>query len=191
MMERTETERTQDHNQQGNNSNSHPSRSGPRQDTMGPPVVFQDRYKLLQDTECLHGFRVDNIDGPECTIRPVAKFVETKPPFVQEVHDILTEAVTAKTEREANYVHHGWSIGAIATLSPWTSSRIAANNQPDPIGAWVTRRTLVPRLSLRLSVNELAPVPEFEDAVKEALKKPTIFEQFRSVYSILHGWWVG
>ncbi|CAE6516488.1 unnamed protein product [Rhizoctonia solani] len=179
-MSHSETKRTDKSNQQDDNSNS-PSNSPGRGE-------YKENFKRLQSTECLHGFRVDNIDGPECTTRPVAKFVGIKPPFVQEVHDILTEAVTARTEREANYVHHGWSIGAIATLSPWTMSRIAANNQPNPKGAWVTRRTLVPRLSLRLSVNELAPVPEFEDAVKEALKEPTIFGQFRAVYRVLHEW---
>ncbi|KAL5631982.1 hypothetical protein ACGC1H_000118 [Rhizoctonia solani] len=180
IMSCAETERTDKPNQQDENTNWHsnsPGRGG-----------YEGSYTVLQSTGCLNGFRVDNIDGPECTTRPVAKFVGIKPPFVQEVHDILTETVAARTEREANYVHHGWSIGAIATLSPWTMSRIAANNQPDPKGAWITRRTLVPRLSLRLSVNELAPVPEFEDAIKEALKKPTIFGQFRAVYSVLHEW---
>lgn len=143
---------------------------------------------LAEQAAGLEGFRVDNINGPECTTRPVAKFIGSRPPFIEETHDILTETIAAKTEREVNYVHHGWSTGAIATCSPWILSRIASNNQPDPAGAWVTRRTLLRRLSIRLPAGEVAPVPEFEDAIREALKQPTVFEQFRAVYKTLREW---
>lgn len=122
-------------------------------------------------------------------MRPVAKLVGPgKSPLVQDMNNTLIEVIATKNERESNYVHQGWSLAAASTISPWTSARIANNNQPNPDGEWVTRRTIVQRLSLRVSLQELEPDPAFEAEIEAALEKENTFEQFQAVYCALHNW---
>ncbi|CAE6531864.1 unnamed protein product [Rhizoctonia solani] len=101
---------------------------------------------------------------------------------------IATEVIPTWNQRVANHVHQGWSARAIATISPWTSSRIHATNQHNPEGAWITRRTRVVRLRVQVSRQDLAPVPGFVAAIEEALGLSTKFERFRAVYSALSNW---
>ncbi|KAJ1304016.1 hypothetical protein OPQ81_008424 [Rhizoctonia solani] len=148
----------------------------------------QDRGNVLRNMGYLCGIRVNNNDGPQSLTRQVAKHVGAEPPFVREIRDFLTETITTTTERETNYIHCGWSIDAASTTSPWISSRIAANNQSNPKGTWLTRRTLVQRLCVRVSLEDLAPTPGFEAEIEAALKKTTTFQQFEAVYRVFHDW---
>ncbi|CUA68618.1 hypothetical protein RSOLAG22IIIB_07994 [Rhizoctonia solani] len=143
---------------------------------------------LLRNIGYLRGVRVDNNDGPQTLTRQVAKYAGQEPPLVQEINDFVTESITTKTEREANYIHSGWSLDAVSAINPWISSRIAFNNQPNAEGTWITRRTLIHRFRLRISPGELTPVPEFRTEVEAALNRLTVFQQFEAVYQALHKW---
>ncbi|KAG8726787.1 hypothetical protein FRC11_014495, partial [Ceratobasidium sp. 423] len=173
-----------------NNQNTHPQAQDPDLDILATTSLkdFEDRDTLLRNIGYLCGIRVDDIDSPQSLTRQVAKFVGDEPPLVQEMTNFLTETIKTNTERETNYIHHGWSVDAASTISPWTSSRIAANNQPNADGAWLTRRTLVQRLVVQLSLDDLAPVPEFKSEIEAALGEPTIFQKFEAVYRALHKW---
>jgi hypothetical protein len=98
--------------------------------------------------------------------------------------------VNTYTKRGSNYVHHGWSIGAVATLSPWVASRIDVKNRHNAPGAWVTRRTIVSRLRVQILPEDLTAMSGFQLAIEEALKRPTRFEQFHGVYRALSRWLV-
>ncbi|CAE6405285.1 unnamed protein product [Rhizoctonia solani] len=143
---------------------------------------------ILRQNGWLCGFRVDNTDGPQTLTRQVASYTNGAVPLVEETNNLLTEVITTHNKRESNYVHHGWSAGAVATISPWTSSRIDATNRHNLEGAWITRRTLAQRLRVRVFLEDLAPVPEFEAAIEEALSQPTKFEKFQKVYHTLDRW---
>ncbi|KAG8753705.1 hypothetical protein FRC11_007176, partial [Ceratobasidium sp. 423] len=91
-------------------------------------------------------------------------------------------------ERETNYIHHGWSLGAVSTISPWISSRIAVNNQPNAEGTWLTRRALVLRFRVRVSLADLVPAEGFKAEIEAALEKRTVFTKFEAVYRALHKW---
>ncbi|EUC54960.1 jacalin domain protein, putative [Rhizoctonia solani AG-3 Rhs1AP] len=145
---------------------------------------------ILRQNGWLCGFRVDNMDGPQNLTRQVASYVDGAAPLTVETNDILTEVITAHNKRESNYVHHGWSAGAITTISPWTSSRIYMTDRQSPDGKWITRRILAQRLRVRVFLEDLAPVPEFEAAIKEALSRSTRFEKFQEVYRCLKRWLV-
>lgn len=133
---------------------------------------------------------VDGIDGPQRSLRPVARHTCRSGglPFIREMNDIVTETIATKCEREANYVHQGWSLAAASVISPWTSSRIAGNNRPNPDGGWITKRTFVQRISLNVQLEELAPVQGFVADVETALQKSTMFEQLQALYYTLHVW---
>ncbi|CAE6520629.1 unnamed protein product [Rhizoctonia solani] len=143
---------------------------------------------MLNKNGWLCGFRVDNMDGPQVLTPRVASYIDRAGPLTEETNDTITEVVTTHKKRESNYVHHGWSVDAIATMSPWTLSRIDANNRQNPGGTWITRRTLVQRLRVRVLLPDLAPVPEFEGAIKEALSQSTRFDKFQAVYRVLDRW---
>ncbi|CAE7051220.1 unnamed protein product [Rhizoctonia solani] len=147
-----------------------------------------DNVHILKQNGWLCGFRIDNMDGPQASTRQVAAYVNGAIPLIEETDDVTTEVITTHNKRESNYVHHGWSIGAMATISPWTLSRIDATNLHNPGGAWTTRRTLARRLRVRVLLHDLAPVPEFEAAIEEALGQPTRFEKFQAVYRALDRW---
>jgi hypothetical protein len=108
------------------------------------------------------------------------------------MNDIITESITTKTERQANYVQQGWSLSAIATTTPWTTSRMTGINlrSVDQEGERITKRFMFQRLSFHLRANELEPVPEFEADVRTALAKSSSFEQFHELYRILQLWQV-
>ncbi|KAH7333551.1 hypothetical protein B0J17DRAFT_128670 [Rhizoctonia solani] len=143
---------------------------------------------MLRDNGWLCGFRVDDMDGPQVSAHPVASYADGATPFIQDISNVSTEVITTKAQRTANYVHHGWSVGAIATISPWTSSRIDATNRHNAEGVWITRRTLATRLRVQVLLQDLAPTPEFVTAVEAALGLPTRFERFQAVYLALSRW---
>ncbi|KAG8755476.1 hypothetical protein FRC11_005992 [Ceratobasidium sp. 423] len=122
----------------------------------------------------------------------VAAYVDRVALLIEAMNNILTETITTHSKRESNYVHHGWSVGTIGTFSPWTSSRTGTANHPDMGGTWITRRTLAQRLRVRVLLEDLTPVPEFEAAIEEALTHPTTvtFEKFQAVYRALGCWLV-
>jgi hypothetical protein len=136
----------------------------------------------------LCGFRVDDMDEPQATARQVASYVEGGGAVIQEINSANTELITTHNQRAANYVHHGWSVGAVETISPWTSSRIDAKNRHNEKGEWITRRTLAQRLRVQVLLEDLSPVPEFEAAVKDALQRPSNYEKFRAVYDAMNRW---
>ncbi|CUA76584.1 hypothetical protein RSOLAG22IIIB_06368 [Rhizoctonia solani] len=109
-------------------------------------------------------------------------------PFIEETSEVLSELITTHEKRESNYVHHGWSVRAIRTISPWTLSRIHSTNQQNAQGSWVTKRNLVVRRRVRVLLQDLAPAPEFVVAIEEALRQPTRFEKFQAVYRALSRW---
>ncbi|CAE6474180.1 unnamed protein product [Rhizoctonia solani] len=136
----------------------------------------------------LRGFRIDDIHGPRISAHRVATYADGAAPFIEEESDLSTETIVTNTKREANYAHRAWSIGAIATISPWTSSRIAANNQPNPDGTWYTRLTKTKRSRVQVLLKDITPVPEFEAAIEDGLRQPTRFEQFQAIYCALDRW---
>ncbi|CAE6448413.1 unnamed protein product [Rhizoctonia solani] len=148
----------------------------------------EGKDQILRDSSWLCGFRVDDMDGPQVSARQVASYADGATPFIQDMNSVSTEVITTENQRTANYVHQGWSIGAIATISPWTSSRIDAANRHNAEGAWVTRRTLVTRLKVQVLLQDLAPAPEFVAAIEAALGLPTRFERFQGVYLALSRW---
>ncbi|CAE6469712.1 unnamed protein product [Rhizoctonia solani] len=173
-----------------NNCDPHPPKSDHELDIFAPTSLrdFRDKEALLQNIGYLQGIRVDNNDGPQHLTRRVATFVGDNPPHTQEISDFLTETITTKTERETNYIHYGWSVSAASITNPWISSRIAANNQHNAEGTWLTRRTQVQRFRVRVSAKDLAPDPEFKSDIEAALRQPTTFERFEAVYQVLHKW---
>ncbi|KAJ1300767.1 hypothetical protein OPQ81_002410 [Rhizoctonia solani] len=142
----------------------------------------------LHDSGWLCGFRVDDMDRPQVSALKVASYRYGTTPFIQEMNNVSTEIVTTRNQRAANYVHQGWSVGAVETISPWTSSRIDAANRHNAEGTWITRKTLVARLRVQVLLRDLIPRPEFVAAVEEALKLPTRFEKFQAVYDALSRW---
>ncbi|KAJ1305820.1 hypothetical protein OPQ81_010547 [Rhizoctonia solani] len=144
--------------------------------------------RILNSSGWLCGIRVDNIDGPESLTRRVALHINGTSPLIEETKNIFTEVITTHNQRESGYVHHGWSVGAATTVSPWTASRIHATNRNSRDGAWVTRRTLAQRIRVKVLLEDLAPIPEFEAAIEEALGRPTRFEKFQAVYRALDHW---
>ncbi|KAF8750855.1 hypothetical protein RHS01_09113 [Rhizoctonia solani] len=136
----------------------------------------------------LCGFRVDSMDEPQVSARQVATYANGAMPFIQEVNSVHTELIATHDQRTANYVHHGWSIDAVETVSPWILSRIDAKNRLSEKGKWMTRRTLARRLRVQVMVEDLSPVPEFARAIIEALEKPSLYKRFRAVYLAMSRW---
>ncbi|KAG8747361.1 hypothetical protein FRC11_012413 [Ceratobasidium sp. 423] len=173
-------------------NNSRTSPAGDSVDNNAPPPEstnnLEENSHILNNNGWLCGFRVDKMDGPQALTRRVASYIDGAAPMIEETNNILTETITAHNKRESNYVHQGWSNGAVATVSPWTSSRIDATNLPNPEGDWVTRRALVTRLRVQVLLEDLVPVPEFVAAIEEALDRPTRFEKFQAVYRALNRW---
>ncbi|KAG8697233.1 hypothetical protein FRC11_000168, partial [Ceratobasidium sp. 423] len=142
-----------------------------------------DRLQLVDPG--LYGFRINDMREPQVSAHQVASYVDGAAPSIKELTSLSTEIIVTDTEREANYAHRGWSIGAIRTISPWISSRIAANCQSNAVKVGYTKITKTRRLKVQVLLGDLVPVPEFEAAVEDALGKPTMFEKFQAVYHVL------
>ncbi|KAB5589644.1 Jacalin-like lectin domain containing protein [Ceratobasidium theobromae] len=109
-------------------------------------------------------------------------------PFIQEADETVTEIITTTNERETNYIQQGWSLSTASMIPAWASSRIANKNQPNRNGVWITKRTVLQRLTFSVLFEELMPVPEFEAEIKAALEKPTAAEKFQAVHKALYNW---
>ncbi|KDN36055.1 hypothetical protein RSAG8_11077, partial [Rhizoctonia solani AG-8 WAC10335] len=136
----------------------------------------------------LRGFRIDDIGGPRISPYQVASYVDGSYPTIEEENNFSAGIATTSTKREANYAHHGWSIDAITTTCPWTSSRITARNQHNAEGTWYTRLTKTKRFKVEVFLEDLAPASEFEERVEQALGQPTLFGKFQAIYRVLEHW---
>ncbi|CAE6399555.1 hypothetical protein ACGC1H_005969 [Rhizoctonia solani] len=170
--------------------NSRPNTSGDNNAPLPSDhnTSLNENSHILKNAGWLCGFRMDNMDGPQLLANQVASYIDGAAPFIEEKNDIFTEIITTHHKRESNYVHQGWSAGAVATLSPWTQSRIDATNRHNAEGTWITRRTLALRLRVQVLLEDLSPVPEFEAAIEEALTRSSRFERFQAVYRALSRW---
>ncbi|CAE6473792.1 unnamed protein product [Rhizoctonia solani] len=146
--------------------------------------------EILRRAGWLRGFRVDGVDEPRISAYKVASYVDGALPFIEDsdTSNLVTNTIISTNKRELNYFHRGWSLGATRTISPWTSSRIAANDQPNPEGMWFTRITKTKRVKLEVQLEDLIPAPEFEASIEEALEHPTTAEKFQGVYRVLSRW---
>lgn len=107
---------------------------------------------------------------------------------LREMNEIDTEVITTKDERQTNYVHQGWSLSALSAASSWTLSRIARNNQENRTAASLTKRVIIQRLQIEFSLDDISPVPGFEEEVRTALGKDGRPEKFHALYQALERW---
>ncbi|KAG8739358.1 hypothetical protein FRC10_005748 [Ceratobasidium sp. 414] len=103
------------------------------------------------------------------------------PTWISEKSDIITEVIPTGSERDANFVHGGWSQIAVGVIPNWTMSRIAKNNQAIWSGQWTTKRTTFQRLALDIPLTDLVPVLEFEKAVQDALNEQTTLGKYQAL----------
>ncbi|KAG9122278.1 hypothetical protein FRC07_001427 [Ceratobasidium sp. 392] len=131
---------------------------------------------------------MDGNDGSRRSTKVVAKNTvqgqHHSPTWVKERDDILSKKIFTHTSRELNYVHHGWSPAAVATFTPWTASRINWHQQVNESGYWVTKRTLVQRLTLNIPPEDITSVPEFDADVWAALGRPTASEKLKALEKV-------
>ncbi|QRV96721.1 hypothetical protein RhiJN_24739 [Ceratobasidium sp. AG-Ba] len=140
----------------------------------------------------LFGARIDANDGPKTAIRPVAKYkIEGRlhsPDWILETNNITTDIIRTLTERDANYVHAGWSQIATSANPPWMGSRIGSNQQMTVRIKQTTRMILFQRLSVEIPSSDLVPVAEFEDVIRDALEGPTLVDRFQRLSRVFQLW---
>lgn len=123
--------------------------------------------------------------------RPLVKLKESErqlPFLVRECNNVVTEVISTKTNRDANFVHQGWSTSAISTSTPWIAPRIAKSNQALGENLWATKRTVVQRLAITFALQDLVPAPQFEEDVLTALRKPSRPERFQALDQVFQLW---
>ncbi|KAG8743392.1 hypothetical protein FRC10_012118 [Ceratobasidium sp. 414] len=160
-----------------------------------PTAILADSEKsyLLDGHGCLYGIHVDAHSGPRRPKNPVARCkaegLRYKPNWIQEAENTVTEVIDTKADRHANYVHHGWSVVAATTLTPWTASRIARGQEPALPGNWTTERTTVGRITVKIPLEDIAPEPQFETEVEVALRGSTDFQKFEKLNEVFDRWY--
>ncbi|KAG9101284.1 Zymogen granule membrane protein 16 [Ceratobasidium sp. UAMH 11750] len=153
-----------------------------------PPALQNEQCK----TGGVYGFLVDSNAGPIPSVRPVAVFDTIKLDYpeiwVKQEDSFSTEVIRTNSDRNSNYVHAGWSLSAVSTLSPWMESRISNRNQASSEGSWLTKRMVLKRRMISIPSEELRPSPEFEADIRGALSKHSNAERFQGVYKALNRW---
>ncbi|KAG8713592.1 hypothetical protein FRC08_013058 [Ceratobasidium sp. 394] len=151
-----------------------------------------EKENLLRKLGCLFGVRIDGNDGPRISTRPVAKCkIEGQhhfPAWISERSDVITEVIQTDNNRDANFIHDGWSQIAADTVPTWTASRIAKNNRATLSGQWTTRRMTFQRLALDIPLPDLVPVSEFEQAVQDALNEQTMPGKHQALDRVFQFW---
>ncbi|KAF8602191.1 hypothetical protein BDV93DRAFT_217373 [Ceratobasidium sp. AG-I] len=179
----------QDINLGGNN------RARPQNNTSNPPTLFShldetEQELLLRDAGYLYGCFIDSHDGPRQSIRKVARQAASQSVlnFIHEHKNLVTKVLLTNTDRDANFAHQGWSTSAMSVTTPWIASRIAKHNRAPKEDSWITRRMVVQRVSVNLTLRDLQPNPEFEGDVVAALGKPSRFEKFQALDEVFRTW---
>jgi hypothetical protein len=148
-------------------------------------------FMNLPSTADLCGFFIDSHDGPMPSTRQVAKQknnAQQPSKFIRELNSMTTNVLSTSTDREANFAHQGWSLSAMSVTAPWIASRIAKNNKVPEKNLWVTKRIVVRRLTVNLTLRDLEATPEFEGDVLAALGKPSKFEKFQALDEVFRVW---
>ncbi|CAE7203505.1 unnamed protein product [Rhizoctonia solani] len=149
--------------------------------------LLENHSSLTKDVN-LFGVRIDSNDGPRRSTRQAAQCTPTLQLPIKEMNNIDSEVITTENVRGANYVHKGWLISALPDRYPWIFSRIARNNQVNPITRSITKYLIVQKIRVDLSIDDLTPVPALENAFREALEQPTLFEKSQAIYQVFEHW---
>ncbi|KAG8688911.1 hypothetical protein FRC09_012676, partial [Ceratobasidium sp. 395] len=137
----------------------------------------------------LCGIRVNDSFVPRRTSKCVAKCKGTElqytPAWISDVYDSIEEVIHTRTDRDSNYVHHGWSLDAATTLPPWNVSRVERGCQVIGCGSWTTKRATARRLAVTIPLNDVVPADEFEAEIAASLDQTTDFERFQKLNETL------
>ncbi|KAG8713595.1 hypothetical protein FRC08_013061 [Ceratobasidium sp. 394] len=155
-------------------------------------LTDSEKSYLLDSHGCLYGIHVDAHSGSRMSSNPIARCKAERlrhlPNWFREVEDTITEIIQTQTDRDSNYVHHGWSTATTTTLVPWIASRIARGQVPTLPGAWTTIHITVKRLAIQITLEDITPVPEFEAEMQAALGESTDFHRFEKVNEAFNRW---
>lgn len=139
-------------------------------------ISYFVQLAILALNKYLFEIYVESNDGPRRASRQVALLKGDglfPSAAIREHSEIVTEFIPSKNTREANFIHQDWSTSAASTTSPWIKLRIAKTNEVPPRAhSWVTKRTLVHRLRISPSVEDLVPTLAFADDIRKALANP-------------------
>ncbi|QRV82452.1 Jacalin-like lectin domain protein [Ceratobasidium sp. AG-Ba] len=108
--------------------------------------------------------------------------------WIKEQDDLISETIETQKSRNLNYVHYGWSIEASSTLTLEAECRIAQDHEANHSGQWTTKRTIVRRLLLDISPEELLCSPNFEKDVREAVGKPSLVDKYKALDRVFRVW---
>ncbi|CAE6534671.1 unnamed protein product [Rhizoctonia solani] len=175
---------------QGSNNNVYPPDwvSGSQGITSYSQLDETSREAFLHDKGYLFGVRIESNNGPRRSLQQAARRTSKVPLRIQESNNIDSEVVTTENARDTNYVNKGWLLSVISEKSPWTLSRIACSNQVNGSSRSITKCVLIQKLRVDLSPKDISPVPELEEAFKEALGQPTRSEKSQAIYRVFEHW---
>ncbi|QRW11198.1 hypothetical protein RhiLY_10197 [Ceratobasidium sp. AG-Ba] len=162
-----------------------------------PPVLFSnlsdaEKQALLDCNGYLYGVRIDGNDGPKRSTLQAAQYKMPEQhhssAWIKEQDDLISETIETQKSRNLNYVHYGWSIEASSTLTLEAECRIAQDHEANHSGQWTTKRTIVRRLLLDISPEELLCSPNFEKDVREAVGKPSLVDKYKALDRVFRVW---
>ncbi|KAG8777534.1 Zymogen granule protein 16 B [Ceratobasidium sp. 428] len=149
-------------------------------------------FGKLNNHGCLCGIRVNDAFVPRRTSKRVAKCNDTglqySTTWISDVYDSMEEVIHTRTDRDSNYVHHGWSLDAATTLPPWSVSRVERGCQVIRRGSWTTKRATARRLAVKIPLDDIIPAEEFEAEIAASLDQTTDFERFQKLNEALDRW---
>lgn len=152
-----------------------------------------DNTTQVDNSYFLKGIRIHRHDQPYVSSQPIATLATLLPGTISNATASPKIEVTSVTsERDSTYIQHGWTKETVAIRPAGTRDVAGPSHWEHPTPSkkitYITARHLIPRLKIRIDVEDLRPSEEFVTAINAALAQADQSSKFSELQRVLERW---
>ncbi|CAE6510791.1 unnamed protein product [Rhizoctonia solani] len=141
--------------------------------------------QILDSFPLLTGVYLDPTAGAVTASRPAAVLHQSSAGKIREIDNLVIEDVYPKNELDARYAELGWPFPAQLPSRPWgVHPTVYGDSSRSDTGTWASRRFMVQRATINISLNDIRPVEPLVEAFETALCHATYDLQFRALQEV-------
>ncbi|KAH7332711.1 hypothetical protein B0J17DRAFT_678520 [Rhizoctonia solani] len=142
--------------------------------------------QIIKNSSILNGVSFDPSAGPIPASRPAAALSASDTGRVRIIDDSVTEDIFSDNELEVYYSQLGWPRPSKLPGKPWDI--LTSKKQRTRTEIWGSRRFMVQRMVINLSLQDLCPEESLVEAVEAALHQRTNALRIRALREFFMTW---
>ncbi|CAE6479764.1 unnamed protein product [Rhizoctonia solani] len=142
--------------------------------------------QIIKNSSILNGVFFDPSAGPIPASRPAAALSTSDTGRVRLIDDSITEDIFSDNEMEVHYSQLGWPCPSKLPAKAWDI--LTPKKQRTRAEIWGSRRFMVQKMAINLSLQDLCPEEPLVEAVEAALRQRTNALRVRALRDVFTTW---